>query len=134
MWTTSSTIWNGRSTRFETFSSRAATRLAPESARSLQLPRTSYGHSCSVFHLFYGVADAVGQRLVASPWVLLLRRRCIALRPYTRNPSIHCHFVHKLVTHGGTMRRSIFGAILFVMASLVAFGQTTSPNDAGQDS
>jgi len=32
------------------------------------------------------------------------------------------------------MRRSIFGVILFVMASLVAFGQATSPNDAPQDS
>lgn len=31
------------------------------------------------------------------------------------------------------MRRSIFGAILFVMVSLVAFGQTASPGDAAQD-
>ena|SRR5579859_787670 len=31
------------------------------------------------------------------------------------------------------MRRNIFGAILFVMASLVAFGQNATPNDAGQD-
>jgi hypothetical protein len=31
------------------------------------------------------------------------------------------------------MRRCILGAILFVMASLVAFGQTASPSDAGQD-
>jgi hypothetical protein len=31
------------------------------------------------------------------------------------------------------MRRSIFGAILFVMASLVAFGQAASLSDAGQD-
>lgn len=30
------------------------------------------------------------------------------------------------------MRRSIF-AILFLMASLVAFGQDATPNDAGQD-
>jgi hypothetical protein len=31
------------------------------------------------------------------------------------------------------MRRNIFGAILFVMASLIAFGQSATPNDAGQD-
>ena len=31
------------------------------------------------------------------------------------------------------MRRSIFGALLFVMASLVAFGQAASPSDASQD-
>jgi hypothetical protein len=31
------------------------------------------------------------------------------------------------------MRRSIFGALLFVMGSLVAFGQAASPSDASQD-
>jgi hypothetical protein len=31
------------------------------------------------------------------------------------------------------MRRSIFGALLFLMASLVAFGQTASPSDPAQD-
>lgn len=31
------------------------------------------------------------------------------------------------------MRRSIFGALLFVMASMVAFGQAATPSDAGQD-
>lgn len=31
------------------------------------------------------------------------------------------------------MRRNILGAILFVMASLIAFGQSATPSDAGQD-
>lgn len=31
------------------------------------------------------------------------------------------------------MRRSIFGAILFGMASLIAFGQSATPSDSGQD-
>jgi len=31
------------------------------------------------------------------------------------------------------VRRSIVGAIIFVMASLVAFGQTASPSDGAQD-
>jgi hypothetical protein len=31
------------------------------------------------------------------------------------------------------MRRSVFGALLFMMASMVAFGQAATPTDAGQD-